>query len=420
MHEKALNKIRGQVLNALRNCSVERRWPVYDTYQNNILEAATEVLKHKKDWLTVWNVFSIFMNKVSQALAEIPDQLPERPVSLQELLSEEIISSLSENIVSYIDSIPRTYLIYFPLPGLDRLGMEVVELAEGLSIRHYDVEENVPGGVIKNALYRHLKSNSLSIGISYLCVQEIGYASGYPEDSVFIQALSKLKQFIHLGFMLKIFTEKKRPPLALALLGSDQQSPTLYAIAFDQNEGDVACCSTLIPRNVAIYIDKVGYNKESQDYKQIKEQSTDRDYEFIHHKFYRPAKLITCSPDNKYSTTIKTAIEWAFDAASNENETIAFIQTCIGLEAILGDESDRESLTETLADRCAYLIGTNLEKRSKIKANFKKLYNLRSKLVHGRSVRLKYEDKDYLDWGRNILDYVISKEMINLNIDNKK
>lgn len=419
MHEKALNKIRGRVLNSLRNCNVERGWPVSDSYGDDIFEVATEILKHKADWLTVSSVFSIFLNKVSLALSDAYTQRGEVSGRLLVLLGEEKTSSLSEDIVNHIDSIPRSYLIYFPLPGLDRLGHEVIELAEGLSIRRHDREDNVPGGVRKSALIDFLEPEKLVPEHTYLCVQEIGYAGGYPEDSAFMQALSKLKQFIHLGFVRHVLAERKRPPLALSLLGSDQQLPTLYAIVFDQNKPDVVCCSVHIPRNVATFIDKVGFNIESQDFKQLKEQGENKIDEYIHHIFNRPAKLITCSADNKYANIIKTAIEWAFEASSNENETIAFIQTCIGLEAILGDDSDRESLTATLADRCAYLIGTDIEGRGKIKDNFKKLYNLRSKLVHGRTVRLRDEDKGFLNLGKSILDYVISKEIKNLNIDNK-
>ena len=131
--------------------------------------------------------------------------------------------------------------------------------------------------------------------------------------------------------------------------------------------------------------------------------------------------MINTPEENNDTLPIKTAIEWAFDSEINENDTVSFLQICLGLEAILGYELDHKEqpLSKTLADRCAYLIGMNIQERKRIKDDFKKLYDLRSKLVHGRAVRLHDNEKVYLNWGKEILNRVILKEMEYLKLDEK-
>ncbi len=96
---------------------------------------------------------------------------------------------------------------------------------------------------------------------------------------------------------------------------------------------------------------------------------------------------------------------------------MSFIQNCIGLECILGEGVGDLPVTATLADRCSYLIGTDPKGRKTIKEKFKKLYKIRSKLVHGNISRLSEEADEYHRWGQVILDFAISKEIKNYKIE---
>ena len=57
------------------------------------------------------------------------------------------------------------------------------------------------------------------------------------------------------------------------------------------------------------------------------------------------------------------------------DETMSFIQICMGLEALLGDKKEKGSigLTQTLSDRCSYLIGKGMSDREEIKSNLKSI-----------------------------------------------
>ena len=54
------------------------------------------------------------------------------------------------------------------------------------------------------------------------------------------------------------------------------------------------------------------------------------------------------------------------------------------IEALLGERTT-DSLTETLARRCGLVLGSSREDRKRIHKSFKKLYALRSDLVHGNT-----------------------------------
>jgi len=62
----------------------------------------------------------------------------------------------------------------------------------------------------------------------------------------------------------------------------------------------------------------------------------------------------------------------------------------IVLEALVGERADRfEGLSELISSRISYILGESESERKKIKKEFKKLYGLRSDLVHGRKIRDK-------------------------------
>ena len=67
-----------------------------------------------------------------------------------------------------------------------------------------------------------------------------------------------------------------------------------------------------------------------------------------------------------------------------------------------------------LADRCAYLIGKNINQRRKIRESFGKIYTIRSKIVHGVINRLSDDDKFMRNYAKGLLQAALKKEIINL------
>ena len=366
------------------------------------------------------NIYRIFLSNINSALSKRFNNKNEISGNLKELLVDETIEEIVEKIIEYICSIPRSYSIHFPMPALLGFGENVISLSENISIAEYFDKDKIPGGHQETSLLGiSFGGKGLEVGVSYIRIIQSGYAGGSLNDSAFIAALSKFKQIVHLGLLCDVFSKKKTGLLSLGLFERLQYNLGINAVVYDNANPDNVACIINLPRNIASYIEKIEINGSNERYLAAKERGNGAINEYFKNTLKFPVRLINTPEENKGALPIKTAIEWAFDSEINENDTISFLQMCIGLEAILGDELDpkEQPLSKTLADRCAYLIGKNIQGRKRIKERFKKLYDLRSKLVHGRTVRLHDNEKDYLNWGKKILNRVILKEIKNLKPD---
>lgn len=131
----------------------------------------------------------------------------------------------------------------------------------------------------------------------------------------------------------------------------------------------------------------------------------------------KETKLLDLFATDPTTTRIATALEWAFDCSITDDETLAFLQATIGLEALLGDETRKDSVTERLADRCAYLLGHTETERQRVRDNFKEVYDARSKIVHGRKSRLGQDDAKHLTTAKQLLSGAAWQEIRNLQGD---
>ncbi|MGM7446891.1 hypothetical protein ACP7H9_00075 [Idiomarina sp. ST20R2A10] len=108
---------------------------------------------------------------------------------------------------------------------------------------------------------------------------------------------------------------------------------------------------------------------------------------------------------------VRAAIEWYIDAVMSEAETVKFIQFCIGLESLLGDELSDVPLSKTLADRCSYLVSNTIHNRAVIRKQFMEMYKVRSKVIHGTSRNMTDKEREHLEFARRMLSACIAKEI---------
>lgn len=399
---------------ALQNCVLENRWPVFKSYKDYIAPLSTQALKTKKEWLTDSDVYDIFRKAITTI---VNDKFPvgeEVNGKFKELFDEECIARTSEEIANFIDSIPREYFFYFPLPGLKDTIADDVNFSETLSLKVLKKESPL---VSKNRFLAAFDLNKPAEGI-YLVVKEHGYAGSSLEDSATARALSKLKQVVHLGNIRTIF-KPRDIPFGFGLGGfGGHHAPNLNVFIVDSKFTNECNSNFLLPINTSRHIDLVSINSENAHYKNFVVTNKLNLSDYLMHAFSM-ATLLTDSKEEG-AESVRTAIEWAFDASANDNDTIAFLQVCIGLEALFGDSISNESLAASLADRCAYFISTNISGRKNIRENFRDLYVRRSKLVHGRRNRISDEDRYCLEWGKQALNYAIWKEIGFLEAETQK
>lgn len=95
----------------------------------------------------------------------------------------------------------------------------------------------------------------------------------------------------------------------------------------------------------------------------------------------------------------RTAARWYLDSFSRSTGLMQIVQATIALEILLGDrEKDEEDvgLSALLANRLAYLTGYTPAHRREISADFKRLYDLRSRIVHAGQNRLNDDERKAL------------------------
>lgn len=118
--------------------------------------------------------------------------------------------------------------------------------------------------------------------------------------------------------------------------------------------------------------------------------------------------------DSNEAMRIRTAMDWLINSYIIEDETMSFIQICMGLESIFGDNEYEGGLTSVLSDRCAYLIGKNIIDRKEIKKTFKEIYQIRSKIIHGVRNHLSEKEGYLRSVARTYLSMSIIREIDNL------
>ncbi|MGZ5858711.1 MAG: hypothetical protein ACXWJK_15880 [Burkholderiaceae bacterium] len=414
MHPKALENMKAKVISALQGCTVKERWPVFDSYWANVSHLSEEVLKHKKEWLTSSNVYSIFHTEVASALKAKHHEDRSIEGALTDVLDNDSISALAERIIAIISSVPRKYIFYFPMPNVQLGDIRTLSLGHGIALRVFGKGEDVPGGVrvggILGMVGMHLDMEKV-----YLCIEESGFTSGDTDDVAFSGALSKFKILTHLLLESGVFAERTISPIMYGLSGvGGHYVPNLIATVFDMERPNEIHATALLPIGIGRRTDKLCLNEESKAIQKAKSDGKEAFEKCFLSMLNHPVLLL--SHEGVDSVPIRSAIEWAYEAASTENDTIAFIQVCIGIEAILGDETTSESITSKLADRCAYLLGNDISGRRTIRGRFLDLYRCRSKLAHGRAIRLKNDERVHLNWGKDVLNYLIKKEMKHLNL----
>lgn len=107
------------------------------------------------------------------------------------------------------------------------------------------------------------------------------------------------------------------------------------------------------------------------------------------------------------------AAQWLFDSNAGSNVLLNFVQAMVSLEILLGDKSasDLVGLGELLGNRCAFLVGRTKTQRDKILADFRRIYDTRSRIVHRGHNRLSTKEEDDFWTLRWLCSRVIQEEM---------
>ena len=85
---------------------------------------------------------------------------------------------------------------------------------------------------------------------------------------------------------------------------------------------------------------------------------------------------------NDFDIKILDSIHWFGSAVKETDDRNKFIKLTICLETLLKKKEERDEITKTISERLALLVGQNLNERKQIFSDMKRLYGIRSAIVH--------------------------------------
>jgi len=108
-----------------------------------------------------------------------------------------------------------------------------------------------------------------------------------------------------------------------------------------------------------------------------------------------------------------TACIWYYRAMINRRRLDALLEATIAIEVILGDKKASEgiAISNLLGSRCAFLLGTSTASRDTIMAVFRKIYDLRSQIVHEGRHTLQAGDRHTVNSALTLCGRIIAKEL---------
>lgn len=410
MHPDAIQKLENKIKGSLVNCHVKDNWPQFESFSKHLESLGNEAIKHKNEWIDINDIFSIFYDFVYEAVINKAGTDDKLEGNLWDLLGENDSIQLLKIIKEYIVSIPREFDVYIPLPRISQDLPTNINLNENISFEIYAADK-VPGGYHGGLGIRNAKIKLKKV---FLRQRLSGYCGNRLENGCNKQSIRNFKIILQQGVFRELFKVNPDEESELGLLWgySHHQVPKVHLISIDPARNPQKILRTEFPLDLSKWINSVDLNWEAEPL--VKTKTAGKLDQAVAAFLKKPTELIECNAEE--SIRVKSAIQRCFDSYISENQTLSFLQVCIALEALLGDEGYNGSLTETLADRCSYLISNEIKGRKTIKKNFKELYNVRSKLVHGNATELDRNQEYFHKWGRTILEYAIIKEIKHLNL----
>jgi hypothetical protein len=397
LNENAKLAIERKLLKALQDAELEGG--VMSIWGSRFDDFRKEVLKHLSTYVGEQDVDGIVMNVVSIKMRE--GAVVEQAGMLSEIVAPDQIAAAASQVAEALGRLPNTYDILFPLPRVKI--KDTVLLSDGVALVLAPV----------GASLRMFRSEGEAI--AHLKVRAHGYATRSMGQSAMRDAIATLKRTIQIGTLKHVFRKRRRPGNALAMadmLGAPPQ-PVHEAIVYEVHSSNDRPLFARLGLNMSSYLSIIEiYENSLEDWgltiPVIRSTSVEDD---VRRVLSLPVRLMNEPKATENVTSLRSALEWAFDAAADEDPPARFIKTCIALEAALGEEADEGGITERLADRCAFLLNKTPTDRKRTRSTMRNIYRLRSKLVHGVKTNLTGDDEDLERQGIAHLNAVLWTEI---------
>ncbi|MDH6591495.1 hypothetical protein M2165_001384 [Variovorax sp. TBS-050B] len=404
-----------------------RTWKIMPGAEVEVLDTATdrfcEVLLQDQPWRDIWSIDDV-KELVEEARLKVAHTASARVLGDPALM----YSALERHLLAEIESYPRDYFVYVELPGLDPsyLDEEILVLSDQVALIRTssplkEIKEIVrpsfpfgSGNLLEGAItvdeareaLRPISSFLLEQDSVYLRIAESGALPDLlygDEPALLPRALTSVKILVFYGLEIGLLERRE------IFRGRDQNSGprTIAHIAVHAVHGEERRPEKM-SRDFENFLRGVTFNYS--DGREVA-SSEHRNLALDLHPIVRFLSLLH---SDDHALRIAAGMEWLIDSLVTTNQTLSLVQSCIGIEAILGDSNSGSyelGITARLSERFAYLMGTSAENRSELRERLRAIFAKRGDLVHARRHRLPPSDLQVVHAAQKMLQELIRKEL---------
>ena len=338
----------------------------------------------------------------------------------------QMLAQFQNDLVQFLESIPRTYHAYFPLVGVPSLLTRDHQLTELISIIDTSIGDEQDAKLLEDAFplanvvasmtgkpIPRLKRNQ-----RYLRITTTGYADGSTSSPAAILVLAQLKQFLFFGLATGFLEELPTWRLGRFDNAMHDQSVVIRNESLNEDEE----YSLSLPDEFYRYLLRMVVSEKAREYFDmstgktllggtLRQANTPEEVaSAIKGKLGGFGEFLDIPQDDSDAIRIRAACEWWIDASASQNQTISFLQYCIGFEALLGENTKDRGITERLSDRFAYLLGKTQSQRSELRRRFRNVYERRGLIVHQREPHLRrFDSSARIEAKQMLLQAVVSE-----------
>lgn len=390
----------------------------------SILPNSGDIKETLKDSIGEIPIFEFVYESISRELAENIGYDSALPlVKLTDIEGYHDAVEVATRLVHEFDSLPWRYTFSIEMNSdmakLVQENIGVFEVSENMAIRKSDEDfsstyspmsgiEERDKSISNRGLLSLFTEHSWNASGAFLQIKNNGFVGQYGPAETHTQVIEKLKSFCGLGIALRLFkinpTYRSTPTKAKFYIHKAERDNW---VMLGKHELDYDVSDT--------FHDLVIHDLDGVLDTQDKKTS------WVNGRLREMGTVFSCENLSK-THKLLLACQWLFESYSGKNELLSFVQTTVVIEILLGDKASSEQvgLGALLRNRCAYLIGVSQTQRNEILDDFQKIYDVRSKIVHGGKSRLNYIERGLLGKLQWMCRRVIQEEVKLLSEDEKK
>lgn len=356
------------------------------------------------------------LDTIGKELYEIDRYDSENSPQLAEIVEYADIDATANRLIEQFDSLPWTYMVTIPLPeslsdllpsNLDEFllskSARLVRPTEAFSQKfpltsaNKARENRLKGATSLLSMFLDAEPEKWNTETIHLQIELDGFIGIFGGSATAQRAERIAKTIFGLGLANRLFEFELRY----------MPSPTKVPVYVHRKNADGGWDAETrydLPESIGLGISGLKIAQHSWL------DSKEKEAAWSH---WRKEEIAVVFRAGEQAEQITLAAQWLFDSYGGQDSLLSLIQSMVVMEILFGDKSisDEIGIGELISSRFAYLIGTTHEERADLIMAIKKIYKVRSQIVHRGKHRLTLEDRALFSRLRWMCRRAIDKEI---------